>query len=515
MTASPSAPAAPGDRSRHRGLRVAVYVLVAAALLLALRQGLNLRRWVWDTTEPVRFKWDINNAFNWGQRANRVGYVRLYETLLTDEGVDGGFGLDYTPLRLLVVTTWVRWLEATYPGVERWQNSYAYTWPMLRVNLAAELAAAVAMFLLVRHWVHRRGEGGWLAALLWPSAAALLLWFNPAVLLNAHGWPQWDVWAVPFFLWALWAASTGRWVVAGLMIALGAMLKGQILLVAPVLLLWPLMQARFGAVGRALLGFGFGVAVVAAPWLIPSRSAMAVLAALLLVGGVLIDWLVRRRRWSRRTAIGLALAWVTLTIWLVALTRGGSFAWYHVGFAYPARHHRAMSIGPVSNLAAILQHRYQWRLDDLIDLGWLWGWQPTARGLLIALYAATLLLCGIAAARGDRLDSRRLLLATIGPWLLMFTLLPQMHERYLLWAAACSAAWVAVGVGPLLLHLAITAAAWIMTFHAMLNYDKGWAPRLWQFIHNTHPDMGWALIALAGTLLVMIWPRRRLRPCAA
>ena len=40
---------------------------------------------------------------------------------------------------------------------------------------------------------------------------------NPAVLIDGHAWPQWDVWPVPFVVFALLAASCGRWLVAGML----------------------------------------------------------------------------------------------------------------------------------------------------------------------------------------------------------------------------------------------------------------------------------------------------------
>ena len=48
----------------------------------------------------------------------------------------------------------------------------------------------------------------------------MLLWLNFAVLIDAHAWPQWDVWLLPFFLGAMWAASTRRWMLAGFVFAL-------------------------------------------------------------------------------------------------------------------------------------------------------------------------------------------------------------------------------------------------------------------------------------------------------
>src|SRR5436309_2468026 len=83
---------------------------------------------------------------------------------------------------------------------------------LLSVNLFCELLSALAIFLLVRIWVHRAsGATGsrflhrlpaenraWICGL----AAAGAVWLEPSMILDAHGWPQWDVWILPFYLFA-------------------------------------------------------------------------------------------------------------------------------------------------------------------------------------------------------------------------------------------------------------------------------------------------------------------------
>jgi hypothetical protein len=66
------------------------------------------------------------------------------------------------------------------------------------------------------------------------------------MILDAHGWPQWDVWIVPFYLLTALAASTKRWFWCGCLLAAGAMLKGQLLFVASFFVLWPLWQKKMG-----------------------------------------------------------------------------------------------------------------------------------------------------------------------------------------------------------------------------------------------------------------------------
>jgi hypothetical protein len=63
----------------------------------------------------------------------------------------------------------------------------------------------------------------------------------------------------------------------------------------------------------------------------------------------------------------------------------------------------------------------------------------------------------------------RLLLALATPWILFFALLPQMHQRYLVWGAAITALAIGVDISLALLHGVITAAAWGMQAHSMLK----------------------------------------------
>ena len=53
------------------------------------------------------------------------------------------------------------------------------------------------------------------------------------MIWNAHAWPQWDVWLIPFFLLGLLAMSKERWVLAGFVLMIGAAFKGQVLMIAP------------------------------------------------------------------------------------------------------------------------------------------------------------------------------------------------------------------------------------------------------------------------------------------
>jgi hypothetical protein len=98
--------------------------------------------------------------------------------------------------------------------------------------------------------------------------AATFVWFDPALLVDTHVWPQWDAWVLPPFLLAALLASLDWWLAAGLVLGAGGMFKGQLLLGSPVLILWPLLSLRWGAVGRLLAGFALMAGLVVSPWLV-------------------------------------------------------------------------------------------------------------------------------------------------------------------------------------------------------------------------------------------------------
>ncbi|MGA2231130.1 MAG: hypothetical protein ABSH22_09560 [Tepidisphaeraceae bacterium] len=108
--------------------------------------------------------------------------------------------------------------------------------------------------------IHR----GWACGLV----AALLLWFDPSVIVDSHVWPQWDVWMLPPFFLAALAATLDWWFVAGVIIGVGVMFKGQTLMLAPVLAIWPLFAGRFAALARLTTGFILAAGVILSPWLV-------------------------------------------------------------------------------------------------------------------------------------------------------------------------------------------------------------------------------------------------------
>jgi len=66
----------------------------------------------------------------------------------------------------------------------------------------------------------------------------------------------------------------------------------------------------------------------------------------------------------------------------------------------------------------------------------------------------------------------RVLIAIAAPWLLMFALLGQMHERYLMWGAVLSAVALGVSFRLSAIHFIISAASVAMIVHVMLIDKK-------------------------------------------
>jgi hypothetical protein len=271
--ARPSTPPPPPSRLRLLLSRIAIIALLFDISLGALLYGLHLRKAAFIQTSDAHFLADVRNAFRWGTVAQDKGLFNIYDAAV-DDRLSGERTIDYPPLRLVAAYQWTQWAHRHYPDVTEWQNDYDLTRPMLNANTWAEFLSSVLIFLLIRLWtlrMHRANKpNATLPFFLGIPAAltgALLFWFNPAVIWDGHCWPQWDVWLIPFFLAAVLLASLDWWFTAGICIMIGASLKGQMLLCAPVLLLWPLCAARFASALKLIFGFLFATAIIALPWM--------------------------------------------------------------------------------------------------------------------------------------------------------------------------------------------------------------------------------------------------------
>ena len=470
--------------------RRALLVFLVVALFLG---GVQLRRWIGETTRHVRYQHDIVNAFYWGtetlKEARRLshdeasansltgfcrGYLALYDRV-KHKAYKKDYGLDYPPLRLLAMAIWARQVRNQFPWVDDGHPKLVN--PLLKINLLCELFSAVAIFLLVRLCVLRSSRTT-LAPLL-PRfsrqqrasicglAAASVAWFEPSMILDAHGWPQWDVWILPFYLFAALAALKKRWFLCGCLLAIGAMFKGQLLFVAPFFVLWPLWQKRWTRALRMLAGFTATAALITSPWLLRMPGAWIALVA---VTGS--SWLfLPRRKLPHRGA------WISgiagCVVFAIGAFTGGSFAWLQVGFLYGSEHYPYLVISSCYNLPSLLS-KLGWSLKDpfwSVHLGSL-HFHLTLQWTLRLLYLGALAMCAYGAARQVRDRDPRVLIAITAPWLLMFALLGQMHERYLMWGAVVSAVALGVSFRLSIIHFIISAASTAMIVNVMLIDKK-------------------------------------------
>ena len=441
----------------------------------------------------VRYQHDIVNAFYWGSetlaQARRLspneasanswaafarGYFTLYDQV-QPKAYKSDYRLDYPPLRLLVMSIWARQVRNDFPGVDDGHPKHLK--PLLNVNLACELISALAIFLLVRSWV-RRSSGATHSSFLRGSplqnraaicglAAASVAWLEPSMILDTHGWPQWDVWILPFYLFAVFAALKKRWFLCGCLLAAGAMLKGQLLLVVPFFVLWPLWQKRWTArcdCSRGLLDDGpcsFAVAFAHSNGVglwsrllvasVPCYFCRSKFPTRLGVGGR-YDCSGEFRGWSvRRGQLCMAANWFSLR-------------------------QRALSISlhQLDLQPAISSRQLGWSLKDS-----LWSYEFGSRFIAVTpqwILRLAYLEGSLSARLGPHdigaIAIPGVLIAMATPWLLMFALLGQMHERYLMWGAVVSAVALGVSLRLSVVHFIISAISTAMIVHVMLVDKK-------------------------------------------
>ena len=518
--------------------------LLALTLVALFAAGILLRQYTWRQTTHLRFQRDIVNGFYWGTQTLAEGhrfspkaksdswpvlirgYLSLYDRV-EDDAFEKNYYLDYPPLRLLVMSIWAREVRAKFPGAE--DGTPAYVEPLLTVNTICELVTAIGVFLLVRlgirrasgatdlGWLHRLPleTRGWIAGLI----AASVTWLEPSLILDAHAWPQWDSWILPFYLFAALAALNQRWFLCGCLLALGGMLKGQLLFVAPFFVFWPLWQKRWGRAGKVLAGFFATFALVVSPWILNGAAAW------LFVGAVasIMTGICFRAGWQRTWAWAPGLT--AAAAFAVGIFRHGSFSWLHIGYLYGSERYPYLFISSCYNLPSLLSNfdlslkQPFWSLHlGSFEIAFTPQWS------LRIIYLVALILCSLGAARHARRRDPRLLIAIATPWLLMFALLAQMHERYLLWGAVLSA--VALGVSLRLgaLHFVFSAMSAIMITHVLLMDKKfGHTLSMIDFLEHARPVASCLLLICVGIYFREVLssrapafrPRRKLRPLAA
>lgn len=209
---APPAPAASAARRGRYFGRMAWFVVLHVAFVVGLfftaKVGLERRAEVYGLTEPLRFTWDMWNAQRWGAAAANDGFFPLYDDVVHSPNVwysraypdKPQYDLDYSPLRLAIMTAWARWARQEFPQQapqaseeepgkleEQWgwigrlrnlpkaihppgwlrYPDYDFVKPMLYFNTGIEVASSVAIFWLVYLWVMRRERAPMEPTLLW------------------------------------------------------------------------------------------------------------------------------------------------------------------------------------------------------------------------------------------------------------------------------------------------------------------------------------------------------------
>src|SRR5438876_8476925 len=498
--------------------RILVGVLIATILFA----GIQLRRWIGDTTRHVRYQHDIVNGFYWGsevlKQAHRLspdersanswtgfcrGYLALYDRV-KDKAYENEYGLDYAPLRLLAMAIWAKEVRDGFPWVDKDHPKLVN--PLLKINFICELVSALAIFLLVRECLRRsrptqssllnrlpQQHRGWICGL----AAASAAWLEPSMILDAHGWPQWDVWILPFYLFAALAALKNQWFRCGCLLAAGAMFKGQLLFVAPFFVFWPLWQKRCTRALRMLAGFTAMTALMVSPWVLRTPAAWIAVVA---IAGISLLAPFHGRIPDR----GGWIAGITgCGVFVIGALTGGSFAWLLLGFIYGSEHYPYLFISSCYNLPLLLS-KLGWSLKDPF-----WSahfgsmhFDFTLQWALRLFYLGALAVCAHGMARLLRGREPRVLIAIAAPWLLMFALLGQMHERYLMWGAVLSAVALGVSFRLSAIHFVISAASVAMIVHVML-IDKKLEPTLpaIHLLKHIRPYASGVVLACVGVYL--------------
>jgi len=100
-------------------------------------------------------------------------------------------------------------------------------------------------------------------------------------------------------------------------------------------------------------------------------------------------------------------------------------------------------------------------------------------------------------------------IAIAAPWLLMFALLGQMHERYLMWGAVVSAVALGVSIRLSIVHFVISVLSTAMIIHVMLIDKKLDATlRTIDLLHLIRP---YASALVLACVAVYLWDALGLR----
>lgn len=259
-----------------------------AACTVVLLAGVGGRVWLTDVSTRSGYKWDHFDNIGMGLSAAKHGLLDVYTIPSRDDLAkvpgrvfDAGQFKPYTrqaiilpnypPLCISLFYLQAKALEAIDPPLTA--NTFTARLVMGSLATLAELLTAVGVFGLARMMF------GTTAGL----AAGALCWLMPPIAMDTSFWGQVDSFMLAPSVWLVWLLLRRRWVAAGVVLAVAALLKPQGILLGPIVLFaavvvregdvrasFQLAAIRAGkVVGTALTA----TLVITAPWMITSGGA--------------------------------------------------------------------------------------------------------------------------------------------------------------------------------------------------------------------------------------------------
>jgi hypothetical protein len=120
----------------------------------------------------------------------------------------------------------------------------------------------------------------------------------------------------------------------------------------------------------------------------------------------------------------------------------------------------------------------------------------TAKHVLAGGYAVALLVSAACAAVFAKRRDPRVLIALTLPWVVLFALLTQMHDRYLVWGACLGTVWVAAGWRATATNLLVSALTFLNSASVMNDAAPGSLPA--PLLKAVAPWLAWLVLAATG-----------------
>jgi hypothetical protein len=251
----------------------------------------------------------------------------------------------------------------------------------------------------------------------------------------------------------------------------------------------------------------------------PATIAATLIAAVLLV---LVFW---HANWTIKRYLLPLTAGACLLLCIPFF--GATTAWWQIGFVYGTERFPDAAMPLANNLPSLLRVLLGW--NDIHDIAvtipasfvFHWPSQPlpiTVREFLLAIYIALLIPACAAIARQWRRRDPNLLIALVLPWLLFYTVLPQMSPRYAVFVAGMGVLCIGASLGPWLLILFFSALTVAQSSLCMMDGNRIGGDASFNVLFNgqmrglldrLNPGVAWAEVLAAGVLFYVAFTRGR------